>query len=217
MSARALSIQSAWRPKQGHSSDEYEDAFAVSGDALPLRAAVADGATESMFSGGWARAVARTYVDLDGTLSEAVRQARRSWSPPPDARWYVSAKAEQGAHAAAIGLRIDRDGWVAEAVGDCCLFVLRDGRPLESWPLTSASEFSHRPELISSLAEPVDPRRTAGSWQSGDTFLLTSDALAAWLLAQDPVPELGDLDALIERARAHGMRNDDVTAVRIAT
>lgn len=217
MTVRKLAIQTVWRPKRGHSPDEYEDAFALSGDTLPLRAAVADGATESAFSGGWARAVAQQYVHAgpDAPLRDAIQQARRSWTPPHDARWYVAAKAEQGAHAAVLGLQIDPNGWRAEAVGDCCLFWVRGGQLLESFPMASASEFSHRPALISSLDESAQPKSASGTWKPDDTFLLATDAFAAWLLAQEVFPDLADLDGLFERARTAGMRNDDVTALRV--
>lgn len=206
-----IEIDTAWRPKEGHSEDEYEDAFAVSEPQLPLRAAVADGATESAFSGRWARALAGAFVER-GELSAAVDTARANWAPQPDpARWYAAAKAAEGAHAAILGLTIDRERWRAESVGDCCLFHIRGARILETWPMTSADAFSHHPPLISSRpSDAIHPESdvsihpdsspsdhpsdhptdhtaiesTNGTWKAGDDFILASDAIAQWLLGR---------------------------------
>lgn len=246
----AIVTHAAWRPKDGHSEDEFEDAFAVTEPGLPFRAAIADGATESAFSGGWARALTAGFVrgranaasrsELeDGSrgagLRPVIQQARSRWKPEPDARWYVAAKAAEGAHAAVLGLEIDHAGWRAEAVGDCCLFHVRDGRLLRSWPMTSADAFSNRPPLVSSrhtsiasgpaAAADLEIDAASGAWQPGDAFMLGTDAIAQWLLRQEPFPAVGDapktkrlqaeLDALVSRAASSGMRNDDATLVAV--
>ena len=59
-----------------------------------------------------------------------------------------------------------------------------------------------------------------GTWQAGDAFALTTDALAAHLLHTDPaaVLDVNDADAFavfVADARAGGMRNDDVTLLRL--
>lgn len=235
MGKLTLTIHTAWLPKRGHAPEEYEDAFAVSPPSLPLRAAIADGATESAFSGGWARALVEEYVaptpdretpsletaaaavDRAGALLGAIERARVGWSPPEDPRWYVAAKTAEGAHAAMLGLQISANGdYHAESVGDCCLFLIRERRLTESWPMDNPDAFSHHPDLISSRSS--DPPSVAssrsGTWRVGDTFLLATDALAAWLLEREMVPD--PADDLLARARASGMRNDDATLVVIS-
>ncbi len=235
-----MRIETLWLPKSGHADDEYEDAFAASDpETFPFRAAIADGATESAFSGGWARTLAGEYLK-SGALMEAAASARRLFSPVLDGRWYVEAKATEGAHAALLGLELgahpvvprrapdvqarrpagvgaDRGGWRAESVGDCCLFHVRGGELRRSWPFADAGEFHHRPELISSRADDVEAEIIEGAWQAGDTFVLATDALAAWLLEAgvEPLLTADDFDALVEVARRSTLRNDDTTAVII--
>lgn len=188
--------------------------------ALPLHAAVADGATEAAFSGRWSRTLVQGYVERPA-LHELVAGARRTWSPPQDDRWYVQAKTAQGAHAAFLGMVLDREAWRAEAVGDCCLFHLRDEDVLLSWPLSDAEDFTHTPPLVSSRVSDEMPAilSRTGTWAAGDTFILATDALAAWLIATSPHRVLADEqgDRLIRRARSERMRNDDVTALIITT
>lgn len=244
----AIITYTAWRPKDGHSEDKYEDAFAVTQPGLPFRAAIADGATESAFSGGWARALTEGFVrgridsashyeleDGSCLLRPVIQQARSRWRPEPDRRWYVAAKAAEGAHAAVLGLEIVEAGWRAEAVGDCCLFHVRDRRLLRSWPMTSPEAFSHRPPLVSSrdansgsspaAAADLEIEANSGVWHPGDAFILGTDAIAQWLLRQESFPTLGDspkakhleakLDTLVSRAASSGMRNDDATLVAV--
>lgn len=102
-----MRVQTLWLPKAGHAADEYEDAFGASDAAsLPFRAVVADGATESAFSGGWARLLAAEYLRL-GALVEAAASARALFNPEVSGRWYVQAKAAEGAHAALLGFELE--------------------------------------------------------------------------------------------------------------
>jgi len=227
-------VRTHWLPKQGHSADEYEDATAqpvVAPDGT-IRAAVADGATESAFAGAWARTLVEEFVGADVTVpetfSESIHRTRRVFGGriaehATDLPWYAAAKAEQGAFAAFVGLVLYPNGaWRAVAVGDCCLFQIRDGEVMEAWPIADADEFGNRPDLLGSRLDVSQPeaQMTSSQWGPGDRFLLVSDALAAYLLGSDPAAAVG-LDAsgfasLIEGARKDGLRNDDVTLVELA-
>lgn len=229
---RWLHVHTMWLPKSGHASHEYEDAFAVSGldtvqspaDSRTFRAAVADGATESAFSGPWASRLAASFVQ-HGSLESAVPDLRQSFKRRAQRRlpWYLEAKIEEGAHAAVLGLEIHGDEtgriWRATAVGDCCLFHVSSGGDAATWPLDSPSAFNDTPALISSSAD--DPLPTflasSGTWQVGDAFILATDALAAWLMSVGPAALLNGehaFDDMVRDARADGrMRDDDVTAV----
>lgn len=218
-------------PKAGHREDEYEDAWAYSeGGVLPYRAAVADGATESAFARPWAEHLVAEWVrepalsetDFKGHLtawqaewSEAVAGRAR------DLPWYAQAKLEQGAFAAFLGLSLEPDGaWRAVAVGDCCLFVLSKGIDPTSWPLDSPEQFHSSPLLVPSVpGVPTGPVQTlSGTWKPSDTFVLATDAVAAWLLRIDPAHALDPTEerfpAHIQKARSEGvLRNDDATLV----
>lgn len=220
-------------PKRGHTTDEYEDAYAVSDvDAFPLHAAVADGATESAFARRWAQLLVRGWVeDAPGSPQAFVRALpgwQRTWqhavaASAQEKPWYAAAKAEEGAFAACLGLTLQpNEHWQALSVGDCVMLQLRGGQRQTAWPLSEPAAFTHRPTLVSSRApaDAVVPAATQGTWRPGDVFLLASDALAAWLLKAGPA-RARSWDALafargVQSARDDGvLHNDDVTLVRI--
>jgi len=233
-------VQRYWCPKQGCAESEYEDATAyTAGPGLPRRLAVADGATESSFARLWATLLAGAYVDGElspESLVEQLQPLQQRWSVEVAAKplsWYASEKARNGAFAALAGLTLCPNGtWQAVAVGDCCVLHLRDGLLLRSFPLEHAAAFDNRPKLLSSnpernqgLRESI--RATCGHWQPGDSFLLMSDALAAYVLRRvvgggDPAgvvlpfrrPHV--FRRWVEARRAdRSLRNDDVSLLRV--
>ena len=226
-------VRTHWLPKHGHTADEYEDATAQPVEAPDgtIRAALADGATESAFAGAWARTLVEEFVGADVTLPETFAESihrtrrvfgRRIAEHATDLTWYAAAKAEEGAFAAFLGLVLYPGGaWRAVAVGDCCLFQLREGEVLAAWPLDDPAAFGNRPDLLGSRLDMSHPdaETTSAQWAPGDRFLLVSDALAAYLLARDPAAATGldteAFEAFITAARADGMRNDDVTLVEL--
>ncbi len=238
-----------WVPKAGNSDAEYEDACAprrtVAWNAgQAWRCAVADGATEAAFTAIWAKILVRAFVmgHLDAPEFEAelaplraqwVAAVQRSLGDKP-VPWYVEEKRRAGAFAAFVGLTLWEGGWSALAVGDCCLFHVRDGELLRSFPLTRADEFGSRPLLVPTNPAREDPgavRVATGVWRAGDAFLLMSDALAAWFLREHergnmpwplPVGRGPDRDGAFaawidELRRTHELRNDDVTLVQVET
>jgi hypothetical protein len=219
-------------PKQGHSADEYEDAFAA--DPAGGRFAVADGASESSFAGLWARLLVEGFVRPSPHWLEA---ARRAWAAEVDGRplaWYGEAKRDEGAFATFLGLLVEDGRWRALAVGDTCLFQVRQDRLIEAFPVPRAEDFDNRPRLLGSRPA-ADARREPhaegrGDWQPGDHLLLMTDALAHWFLrgheaGERPWKELMGLPAgsaanaafagWVEDRRRRDLRNDDVTLVLI--
>ncbi len=215
-------------PRKGGEAGDYEDAAAVSVEEWPVCAAVADGATESVFARAWAKRLVRGVVQRGATTAEAFCDAVPGWQEEwqanvrkgaADRPWYVAAKATEGAFAAVLGLSLHADGqWWAVSVGDCCLFHVRDGALVQSWPFETADAFTNRPALVPSRSthEVPSPDATTGSWRPGDRFVLATDAVAAWLLGGEPADvSTLDPDAFrdkIETARKNGaLRNDDAT------
>src|SRR3989475_7546020 len=188
--------------KPGNRVEDYEDAWAHRQTPTPagLRVAVADGATESSFAKLWAVLVAESYVrsELAGAEFFArLQPARRLWRRRLAGRplpWFASAKAEQGAFAAFLGVEIDAhtNRWTALAVGDCCLMHVDDVgkgmRAIETFPLQRSSQFTMSPYLIGSRSddESLNERIqiSKGSLRDGDMLLLATDSVAAWLLKQ---------------------------------
>jgi len=221
-------VLQASRP--GAAAGENEDAAAVAAEAWPIGAAVADGATESAFAGDWARSLV-SHLAQDRAVEEepfgaAVDAAREDWEATVAEQaagrpWYVQAKAAEGAFAAVLCLCLREDGaWRALSVGDCCLFQLRDGHLQETWPFEDPEAFTNRPALVASRANRSTPapRTAAGTWAVGDTLLLATDAVAAWLLRSDrPAVADGDAEAFraaVATAREAGtLRTDDATVL----
>ncbi len=232
-------------PKRGNAEAEYEDACYPERDLTrqlgDFRCAVADGESESAFSGLWAQLLVRSF---------GKRKLRLYWlrhlfecvirtKPVP---WYLEKKIKNGAHAAFMGLRLrngngDGNGsWRALAVGDSCIFHVRDDELLAVGPIAKSELFDNSPYLIASKAKDLIRRSVhqvslmKGVWEPGDIFYLATDAMAQWLLAEleagrPPWEYLRDLCAdedatlyprLIDELRtSHGLHNDDTTLLQV--
>jgi len=219
-------------PKPGHTPAEYEDAHALAADGWPVRAAVADGATESAFAGAWARTLAEAYVrDPQPMVDPAswLQTCRQDWAavlaqdtkPMP---WYAAAKAAEGAHAAFLGVSLRPDGsYIAHAVGDCCVVHLRDGVLHRAWPIDDPDAFTHHPELLSSRDGAPAPtfESTVGEVAPGDSFWLATDAVAAYLMRENRGATLAaappdERAAILRAAQMDGLlRNDDSTVLML--
>lgn len=199
--------QPFWAPKRGNEDSEYEDAFwprkSIEHRARRFQCAVADGATETSYSGIWAKQLVRylcknradTAFDPDG-----FRDLQQRWSTIVRKRrlpWYAEEKIRPGAFAAILGLvlydDVDREGsgghWQAVAVGDSCLFQVRADKVLVRFPLDNSAAFTNRPDLLSSnpahTGRVVDHvQNMEGTWQAGDAFYLMTDALACWFMRE---------------------------------
>ena len=246
-----------WLPKAGNRPEEYEDAsrviypqhLGVSGRRT-ARVAVADGASESAFAREWANILTDAFVDrppdisglTEGSLCDWLAPAQEEWwdgVPWDSIPWHGEAKARAGAFATMLGLAVgsapddsQRLSWHALAVGDGCLFVVRDDRLWLSFPLEDAAEFDNNPALVCSNPENTGDlwegvQRHSGECLAGDLFVLASDALACWFLARideglKPWETLLALDSsewaawVAEQRSTGAMRNDDTTVVTIS-
>ena len=235
----ALSFRARCAPKHGDSENEYEDAYAPRSGPAPgaqvFTVAVSDGASSSIFAREWARLLADEFAS--GPFDEATAGPRiaalgRRWREQVSGRplpWYAEEKLAQGSHATLLAVTWDLAGgsWSAHAVGDTCLFVVRDRRLRVAFPLTRSVAFDSRPRLLSTHGDrPLAPfQKAAGTFTGRDRFLLMSDALAVWFLARveadkQPWDELpaGDADWrewLRAQRTGGGLRNDDVTCVEV--
>src|SRR5450755_2276592 len=139
-------------PKQGHTEDEYEDAWAA--DPARGRFAVADGASETSFAGRWAQLLTEDFLAAakPPMLAEWAGESRRRWASEVmglELPWYAEMKREQGAFATLLGVGVrpptpDKPGkWLAVAVGDSCVIQVRGRRCLYSFPLAKPSDFGN--------------------------------------------------------------------------
>jgi hypothetical protein len=217
-----LFCEALWVQKAGNTEAEYEDAFRprprLSGEnANKFVVAVADGATESSFSGIWAKQLVRAYchgkIDFSN-ISASLPALQKKWATIVARKklpWYAEEKVRQGAFSSILGLRLE-DGddtgksgsWHGVAVGDTCLVHIRGDELLASFPLKASAEFNNSPLLVGSTSDSnseIDRhiRNVEGCWEYGDNFYLMTDAIANWFFREfeemrRPWQTLRDLD-----------------------
>lgn len=227
-------------PRPGNSEDEYEDAAADR--AAEGVAAVADGASDGIFSRLWAQLLVCSFVETrpdlnnDATRAAWLGACRDAWQQKINysaLRWSQQNKVERtGAAATFLALRVFRGGageidCRAWAVGDSCLFWISDQVIQASFPIRYLAKFGTAPPLLRTKADRPDPafEKTGCHCRPGDLFVLATDAVAQWLLRRCESVSPPDWDAL-ERAspedwrgqidaarRADEMVHDDCTAL----
>ena len=178
--------------------------------------------------------------------------AEIAWDKLP---WFAEEKARSGAFAALLGVYFLKPDpskkaapwwsflwkrreqpagvrWHAMAIGDSCLFQVREEKLLKAFPMDNSARFSDRPLLVSS-----NQSRNQSVWSSvelaegdcraQDLFLLCTDAVAKWFLAEHeagrkPWEELTKISsreefaALVSRLRENkSLKNDDSTILTI--
>ncbi len=156
-------------PKGGNREDENEDKL-IADDALG-RYAIADGATEGAYSGAWAAQLVKRYVEHPFTPLDDSSESLQEWLPPfsqpprdvehvhDSVPWYLERALERGSFATLLGVAFRETAepqagmaWDAMSVGDSCLFQVKQGLFLASFPLSSAHDFHDAPLLISTVA-----------------------------------------------------------------
>jgi len=222
---------------------DYEDAFGHNRNCM----AIADGATDSVGSGLWARILAQTFIQQPPIPTrEAMLQwleslaqlwnAEMPWDRVP---WYAINKAKRGPISTLLGVTFDWSelhpetataAFEAVAVGDSCLFQIRQDELITCFPLTRSVDFGTRPPLLSTRVEDNRPvlssnfRQYKGSCKLGDLFILATDAFSGWFVrriekGERPWQDLIGLTGpqflvLVEQLRQkHLMRDDDVTVL----
>ncbi|MBY0525968.1 MAG: hypothetical protein K2R98_21420 [Gemmataceae bacterium] len=236
-------------PKRGDSGD-CEDAAAV--DLQRGRFAIADGTSESSRAGLWAQMLVDEFVQTPAPQPGAWLPAvQLRWSKEVAARpcdiatatWYVETRRLQGAFATFLGLVVEetrwlkRKRWRALAIGDSCVFQVRDGQLRKSFPVARSEDFGNTPDLLgsSSDAQGKELKKKVlgqkGDWCPQDRLWLMTDALAQWFLREHeidgkpwetlemilraPVPETAFIDRIELLRNRQQLRNDDVTLVAV--
>ena len=234
-------IQSFSVHKAGNQVDDCEDIWHQSAhdrQSEPrVSIALSDGATESSFAREWAQELVTAFVGRDLPWDDVYDYIAKSWLLPlqmtwqqwlanQNLSWFAKRKAGEGAFATFLSLEISANlSWQALAVGDSCLFVVRDRHLSKSFPLQQSHEFNNRPRLIGthSNVEHISFSKINGVAQIGDRFYLTTDAIACWIFKQlesnqDPWVILDELSSqdlfaewVTELRDRHHIANDDTT------
>jgi hypothetical protein len=195
-----------WFPKDAECPGEYEDASARS--EKHGRAIVADGVSSAIFSRAWARLLTRSAVAEPPDLRS--EDAIQAWLGPLQQEWrkginFAGLPWHQKPKATSIGAQTtllavavepladggDSAGEYrlrASGIGDCVLFLVRDGRKAFSFPLTSAAEFAEPPQIFSSIAKGVAYvdkfRHLDDRCRVGDLLVVCSDAVGLWAMEE---------------------------------
>jgi hypothetical protein len=185
-------------------AEEYEDAFCVDGERGT--AAIADGVSSAIFSALWAQILTQSLVEAPPNLHDAeafkawLTERRTTWLAGidlPKMSYFQKTKLRQvgGAFCTLCWLQVYPDPEQSEglryrayALGDSCLFHVRDGELLQSFPLHTAAEFDLDPAAICSadlgrdgaLVFPAIDEVCA----TGDLLILATDAVAKCVMAE---------------------------------
>lgn len=224
--------------------DENQDCCRV--DEARGLAAMADGVASAIFSRLWARILVTAAVDglpdpADReTFTPWLAERRQQWSRQIDVSrltWFQKPKLREGAFSTLLYVRLIPPGETDEAsrawrlsalaVGDTCLFLVRDGAVVRKFPIQTAAELECNPMAIGSIDLGHDAQikfhRMEESCRPGDVVVLCTDAIAEWALRLEesdrapawqgywdmPQP---DWEAEIKRLRAEReLRYDDAT------
>jgi hypothetical protein len=220
--------------KAGNEVTECEDIWYYTERDHQVSLALSDGATESSFAREWANELVTAFVhrhlqqDIQNEKSWLLvgQQTWQQWLAHQNLSWFAKRKAGEGAFATFLSLEIFDDcHWQSLAVGDSCLFVVRDRHLQNSFPLQNSSEFNHRPRLIGTYTdiENIRINQVKGIVQAGDRFYLTTDAIACWIFKQletnqNPWLKLDELSSQelfadwVNKLRdRHEIANDDTT------
>ncbi len=194
-----------WLAKDAQYPDEYQDAFALAPDRG--LAAIADGVSSAIFSAAWARILTEAVIaepprlDDGAAFVEWLARRRAAWSQGIDARslpWNVRPKMVLGAMTTLLWVELTPPdaadgfpGWYrlrCTAIGDCCLFHVRKGDQLRSFPMDRAESFGLDPCVVGSIDRKQDHllefHLIDDACWPGDLLVLATDALAQWAVGR---------------------------------
>ena len=241
-----LKVASFITHKKAESIADCQDAIKVNEEYS--RYAVADGATRSFFPKQWAELLVEHFCEMPNlSLNE---ENWKEWLVPIQEEWYKqvekrvevrgqfyltnSLNTREPAVSTLVGLEVEKTKleWGAMVVGDSCLFH-KSSIGFRSYLIEKSEDFTSQPEAFASFAERnhYDPEFISGEIQSGDMFILATDALAKWILEhkesenlEEVFNQLGQIEnreqfnLFVDRARDEDIRlvNDDVALILIS-
>jgi len=220
-----------------------------------LSFAIADGATEGYLSKLWASILVRTYVKSQFlnspiSLEEYIDLSINIWNKRlkqylkrrennnKPIYWFEEIALQKGAFSTILGLTLHDEEdikskyWVSIAIGDSCLFQIRDDKLINCFPIDKSHLLNNRPTLLASnmlynnkIVDYLHFQRS--EYQNGDHFYLMTDALSQWFLQEyetDSLPwnVLNDFSVdnkklfkkWIHKLRTEkAIRNDDVSMI----
>ncbi len=184
--------------------DQCQDAFAL--DPARGIAVVADGVASAIFSRRWAGILVEATVaeppdpNDEAAFARWLKRQRQTWSEQIDVgslAWFQKAKLAAGAFSTLLWVSLQPAGQppAAEsgcyrmqsfAIGDSCLFHVRAGEVLRTFPVETSQQFETDPIVLGSADRGRDRLMEFVSYDdvchAGDLLVLCSDAVADWAL-----------------------------------
>lgn len=199
-----LIINSFLTPKSNLKQIESEDKIDFSFlNEDKLRIALADGATESIYSGVWAEKIVKKYLSTGGDLlnrenledlqGQFLTHAYQSIEESPETRqWFLYEKLERGTGATLIALEFSNSRTIdILSVGDSCVFWKQnnDSGKIEMFPQLSVQDFGNSPSSICHLSQTwkklnQSMKQKSFSYTNQLQALICSDAFACWLIRE---------------------------------
>lgn len=199
-----LIINSFLTPKSNLKQIESEDKIDFSFlNKDKLRIALADGATESIYSGVWAEKIVKKYLstgadllnreNLEDLQGQFLTHAYQSIEESPETRqWFLYEKLERGTGATLIALEFSSSRTIdILSVGDSCVFWKQnnDSDKIEMFPKLSVQDFGNSPSSICHLSQTWNKlnqsmKQKSFSYTNQLQALICSDAFACWLIRE---------------------------------
>ena len=203
-----LKVASFLTHKKAESIDDCQDAIKV--NEACSRYAVADGVTLSFFPKQWAELLVEHFCEMPNLSLNA--ENWKQWLAPIQEAWYkqveerVKARdqfyltnpfnAREPAVSTFVGLEVEKtkQEWSAVVIGDSCLFH-KNSSGFRSYLIEQSEDFTDSPEAFASFPEAnhYDPAFIRGELESGDMFILATDALAKWILEHEASENLEEM------------------------
>lgn len=225
--------------KSGNKEEENEDAYAIGKNGNLI--AISDGASDSFSSRIWAQLLSQEFINkpIDFNNKEVflawLESIQQKWLEKIDWEklpWFMEEKAKGGDFASLLTLTIseDRNRFISYAIGDSCLFILRENKYL-TFPIEKSNEFNNYPYLISSHGKNNDHvfrkiKMLDCEIRENDIIIMATDSMAKWILQEyeagsDVSTQLTKMDSELFKdfvkglRRSKELRNDDSTIILI--
>jgi hypothetical protein len=227
--------------KAGNRSEETEDALSFNLEKLKF--AIADGASDSIFSGQWASSLSNEFVNFGGDdkikndIGQFIRDSRKVWYESINwkgLKWNVKNKAVRGAYSTFLGMRREdgsMENFTVHAIGDSCIFIFEEGM-MKSFPLNSPDQFGIHPSLVWSgygfplNNKPFDQKLNIKTEKfkvkKGSEIILATDAMSKFIMetGEDSFGVLwdhyDDRKFFDDSRNGNIIKNDDLSAILIS-
>ena len=243
-----ISVKSFLVHKAGESFSDCHDAFSI-GKELN-RFAIADGVSKSFFPAWWSPKLTQQFIktgvkeliiyeDNSDFINTWLDNARNKWRSEveaevskPSMKYFTRNKFNMRESAAAtfVGLELGKEYWWGIAIGDSFLFQFdKDWNKKARLSSQKDDHFGNHPDYWDSDAQKGGKGTydsSKGEFESGDIFLMATDALAEWITKSKPAQlnkllTLNTNDEFVEfvneERKANRLEDDDTTLLVINT